>query len=139
MYRLLLVMSASALLLALLPFLQTVAVVRHTVGADQGWFSYAPGAGMLVPWPWLLGCLGAAVLLSLAAILRASGLALRTRGGVWLWSLALLLPLGLFGWLAMAFGPFAGATLIFLPPLVTGAFGWQGWARQTMARPHAAG
>jgi hypothetical protein len=84
MYRLVVVMGVSALLLAMVPFVQ-----------------YARGLGLLSPW--VLAAMGAAMLLSLGAVLVALGLALWA--GNWLW----ILGLGLL-----------------LPPVVAGAFGWQG-------------
>jgi hypothetical protein len=109
MYRLVVVMGVSALLLAMVPFVQ-----------------YARGLGLLSPW--VLAAMGAAMLLSLGAVLVALGLALWAGNWPWIWGLGLLLPLGLFGWLwlAVASGSLAGATLVFLPPVVAGAFGWQG-------------
>jgi hypothetical protein len=124
MHRMVMVMSVSALLLATMPFGQSVVALQHTVGADLGWFSNAPWPGL--PWPWVLAAMGAAVLLSLGALLGALSLAVWSGDWRWIWGLGLLLPLGLFGWMAVVFGPLAGATLIFLPPVVAGIFGWQG-------------
>jgi hypothetical protein len=75
----------------------------------------------------------AAVLLSLGAVFAA--LILAVWSGEWLWigGLGLLLPLGLFGWLAVVFGPLAGATLIFLPPVGAGVFAWQGVTQRRRA------
>jgi hypothetical protein len=111
MYRLVLVMSVGALVLAVAPFV-----------AALGWF----GNALWLLSPWVLAAIGAAVLLSLGAVLVALALAMWAGDWLWIWGLGLLLPLGLFGWLAMLFAPPQGAILAFLPPIVAGAFGWQG-------------
>lgn len=115
MYRLVLVLSVGALVLAVASFM-----------ADLGWF----GNALWLLNPWVLAAMGAAMLLSLGAVLVALALAMCTSDWLWIWGLGLQLPLGLFGWLALLFAPLQGAILAFLPPIVAGTFGWQGMIRR---------
>ena len=80
MYRL--VMSVGALVLAVVPFV-----------AALGWF----GNVLWLLSPWVLAAMGAAVLLSLGAVLAALALAMWAGDWLWIWGLRLLLSLGLFG------------------------------------------